>query len=312
MTMNDLFDDIFELPDPDRQEQFASLVGLKEVQARLVKEGRVLFDPDSLEAWSMKFHHAVLPAIQALRRRPPLMMFAGDVGTGKTTLAESFGDAIARQEKIGIMVMRMSLRTRGSGAVGEMTRLIGSAFNEVAEVARKGKRARGKPGKAVILIIDEADALAQTRETEQMHHEDRAGVNALIRGIDGLSASRLPAIVVMCTNRLDAMDPAVMRRACVSVTFHRPDESQRAQVLQAALGHALNRDVIVQLAKDTGPAAGREYGYTYSDLSQRLIPAIVLDAYPDRAITCASALATLVRIEPSRPFASASSQTSGA
>ena len=33
---------------------------------------------------------------------------------------------------------------------------------------------------AVILLVDEADALAQSREAAQMHHEDRAGVNAFL------------------------------------------------------------------------------------------------------------------------------------
>ena len=53
--------------------------------------------------------------------------------------------------------------------------------------------------------------MAQSRELGQMHHEDRAGVNALIRGVDYL---------VMCTNRLEALDHAVpiRRRKIESLT----------------------------------------------------------------------------------------------
>ena len=40
-----------------------------------------------------------------------------------------------------------------------------------------------KPELAAILLIDEADALAQSPAQSQMHHEDRAGVNALVRKI---------------------------------------------------------------------------------------------------------------------------------
>lgn len=301
--MKDLFDDVFELPDPERRAQLEQLVGLDEEKERLVKEGRALLDPESLESWSKQFHGNVLPAIEELRNRPPLMIFAGDVGTGKTSLAESFGDAIARREKIGITVMRLSLRARGSGAVGEMTRLVGSAFAGVAEVARQGVRARGgKPAKAVILIVDEADALAQSRETEQMHHEDRAGVNALIRGIDALRSGRLPAIVVMCTNRIEALDPAILRRASVRMRFRRPDLRQRIHVLQSALGNALSEGEILRIAEATGTAQDRPYGFTYSDLRERLVPGIVLDAYPQQAITISGAMATLSRIEPTRPF----------
>ena len=75
----------------------------------------------------------------------------------------------------------------------------------------------------MVLVIDEADALAQSREMAQMHHEDRAGVNALIRGIDELAGRRLPIAVVLCTNRPDAIDPAVRRRAAEIFRFERPD-----------------------------------------------------------------------------------------
>ena len=57
-----------------------------------------------------------------------------------------------------------------------------------------------------------------------MHHEDRAGVNAFIRGVDRLSNGQLPAAVIMCTNRLGALDPAVKRRAADILTFARPTD----------------------------------------------------------------------------------------
>ena len=59
-----------------------------------------------------------------------------------------------------------------------------------------------------------------------MHHEDVSGVNAFIRGIDRLSNRRLPAAVIMCTNRYESLDPAVKRRAAEILTFHRPDDVQ--------------------------------------------------------------------------------------
>jgi AAA+ superfamily predicted ATPase len=65
-----------------------------------------------------------------------------------------------------------------------------------------------------------------------MHHEDRAGVNAFIRGIDQLAAAEVPAAVLMCTNRLKALDPAIQRRAAEVLVFSRPDENRRAMLLQ--------------------------------------------------------------------------------
>ena len=66
-----------------------------------------------------------------------------------------------------------------------------------------------------------------------MHHEDRAGVNAFIRGIDRIANAKLPAAVIMCTNRLSALDPAVRRRAADVLSFARPNDEQRRVVLSS-------------------------------------------------------------------------------
>jgi len=226
MTSEHFFDEVIELPDPDVQRQFQDLVGLDDVKELLLKEGRLLLNPALLEEWSQKQHRQRLPCIDIFLDRPPLILFSGDVGTGKTTLANSFGDAIARSERIKVTVLRLSLMTRGRGAVGEMTQLISQAFKEVESRVGRGTVGR-KPGTAMILVIDEADALAESRAVEQMHHEDRAGVNALIRGIDHLTHKRLPILIVLSTNRHEAMDPAVLRRAAAHFRFARPNDAQR-------------------------------------------------------------------------------------
>ena len=106
------------------------------------------------------------------------MVLAGDVGSGKSELAETIGDAVARQENIDITLFPLSLTTRGQGRVGEMTQLLSAAFDYTIDEARKLQSNGGHARGAVILLIDEADALTQSREATQMHHEDRAGVNA--------------------------------------------------------------------------------------------------------------------------------------
>jgi AAA+ superfamily predicted ATPase len=144
---------------------------------------------------------------------------------------------------------------------------------------------------AVILLVDEADALAQSREGAEMHHENVSGVNAFIRGLDRLANARLPAAVIMCTNRFEALDPAVRRRAADVLIFGRPGDEARRRLLEprlAQLGFAAS-DIDAMVAA-TGPRDGQP-GFTYSDLTQRLIPGIVLDAYPHRAIEPQRALA---------------------
>lgn len=59
---------------------------------------------------------------------------------------------------------------------------------------------------------------------------------------------------------------------------------------------------IHSLVVATGATDGRSYGYTYSDLAQRLLPALVLDAFPDGPIDYERALSIAKRMEPTPPF----------
>ena len=183
-----------------------------------------------------------------------------------------------------------------------MTHLLSAAFDyTIAEAVKlKGTgRARG----AVILLVDEADALAQSREAAQMHHEDRAGVNAFIRGIDRIGNGKLPAAVIMCTNRLSALDPAVTRRAADILAFSRPDDKQRHAVLDEPLRQfGFTKPQIDALVAATGAQNGRTYGFTFSDMTQRLLPAIVLDAYPTSAVNPTRALLIAQDMVPTVPF----------
>jgi AAA+ superfamily predicted ATPase len=294
--------EIDELPDNAVERRYESLVGLDDYKDRLTKEAALLLDPTMLDQWSKEHHGTVIAATQAFRERIPFFLFAGDVGTGKTALAETFGDAVARDRNMQILLMRMSLRARGSGSVGEMTQLVSSAFDYVKEeiaIPKEGKA----PKRGAVLLIDEADALAQSREMAQMHHEDRAGVNALIRGIDAVAVDRRPVIVVMCSNRLGAIDPAIQRRAAEIFIFSRPNTEQRETVLASAFHDSgLSDEEIRQLAELTGPTKERDYGYTFSDLTTRLIPTAVLDALPDRPLTF-DRIAELARASPpTAPF----------
>jgi SpoVK/Ycf46/Vps4 family AAA+-type ATPase len=298
-----VFEEVREFPDPAAARRFASLVGLDGMKERLLREARLLLDPESLSAWSSKHHRQKIKIVDFFRDRPPLFIFAGDVGTGKTILAETFGDAVARQANIGVTLYALSLNARGTGAVGEMTSLLLAAFAEVKQAAKKGAGRGSKPRYGVVLLIDEADALAQSRELGQMHHEDRAGVNALIRGVDDLATSNLPAIVVMCTNRLEALDPAVRRRAAVTFNFNRPNETQRAAFLKPVLEElGFTAQQIHALVAATGATHGRSYGYTYSDLAQRLLPGLLLAAYPSGPITFELAKEVVERHPPTPPF----------
>lgn len=292
----------YEYPDPSAMSRLASLVGIDDKKERLEKGLKLALNPNSLSSWSQRHHNKVIKSIESIANRPPLFILAGDVGVGKTALAESVGDAVARSENIGIYLYRMSLASRGSGLVGEMTKLVSAAFSEVAESSRKLKLQGGRVSGGCILFIDEADALVQTREDSQMHHEDRAGVNAVIRGIDDISANGLPMAVIMCTNRLSALDPAIQRRAADIIIFTRPNDEQRKRIFTNAFFDIGFSDYeIEQLVTATGP---KEQGdcFTFSDLTQRFIPRVVLDAYPHGPVTFSNAMRVLDTIKATPSF----------
>jgi len=303
ISIDELFEKRISYPDFEAQERLSKLVGLDDQISRLSKILGLLVNSKGLENWAKKHHQGADQLVNMILRRPPLIVLAGDVGSGKSELAETIGDAVARQEDIDISLLPLSLSSRGQGRVGEMTQLISTAFEYAVSEAQKLKSSPGASRGGIILLVDEADALAQSREAAQMHHEDRAGVNAFIRGIDRIANGKLPAAVIMCTNRINALDPAIRRRAADILTFGRPDEIQRAAVLASPLNQLGFTQGQVKLLVDvTGAVKERKYGFTFSDLTQRLIPAIVLDAYPHQAITPERALVVAQKIEPTPPF----------
>lgn len=303
IPVEELFERALIYPDFEYQERLNRLVGLDEHKERLSKILGVLVNPTGLESWAKQHHPHAKKLLDVVINRPPLVVLAGDVGSGKTELAETIGDAVARQEGIEINLFPLSLSSRGQGRVGEMTQLLSAAFDHTIAESNKLKSSRGPARGAVILLVDEADAIAQSRENAQMHHEDRAGVNAFIRGVDRLGKERLPAAVIMCTNRLGALDPAIKRRASEILKFDRPSDSQRLAVLGEPLKElGFSQKEIENIVAATGPQNGRSFGFTFSDLTQRLLPAIVLDAYPERPANAGQALKMTKSIIPTSPF----------
>jgi AAA+ superfamily predicted ATPase len=304
VNYDQLFATVLEYPDPVAQERLEALVGLDDVRARLVTEATLLIDPSAVGKWSAKYHNPSLRAAAEVANRTPLIILAGDVGTGKTELAETFADAVARSLRIEMSLYSLSLSARGKGIVGEMTTLIAAAF---ATIATQGKACRTSGGhirRGLILLIDEGDALAQSRELGQMHHEDRAGVNALIRGIDDLRQAGLPVLTVLCTNRPGAIDPAVRRRAAAIFNLGRPTDEQRHALLAKLLdGIRMTAGDMKTLVAATGPTKSRDYGFTFSDIRQRLVPEAVLAAVRhDRPLTAQTLLDAASALEPTRPF----------
>jgi hypothetical protein len=91
-TLDELFERRTIYPDVDAQERLARLVGLDGHKARLTKILSLLVNPSGLEAWAKKHHPHSNGVVSAVLRRPPLVVLAGDVGSGKSALAETIGE----------------------------------------------------------------------------------------------------------------------------------------------------------------------------------------------------------------------------
>jgi len=277
MTKSTIFDREISIPDAGLAAREKTLLGFERRYSRVHDQLRLLLSAGTLEQWS-KAHHGIRLAIcDRIADQYPLVIFHGDVGTGKTAMAETIANRLMTESHSeDCMLFRLSNRVRGSGMVGEMGTLLTEAFRQVAEAAGKTRRA--------VLIIDEGDSIAASRTQDHSHHEDKVGVNTLIQHIDDLRRYGGRIAVILCTNRLSALDPALARRAAIVEEFRRPDPAERAELIAMDLGDlGLTRPQLEELVAVTGPRAGST-GWTYSDFRTRFYPAAVAKAFPAQAL----------------------------
>lgn len=246
-------------PHREQQSDFDELVGIGTIKDALVTELSLILDRQRLDSWRKKHHPKGLKFYDRARSSTPLVILSGDVGCGKTALASCVATPVARSIDNRIAVFETPSDVRGGGHVGELSTRLTEAFTQ----ARTRARAVGRG----ILIIDEADDVATRRGQSQAHHEDRAGVNVLIKLIDQLALDPTPMAVIMITNRVDVLDPAVRRRAVLELDFKRPDDEGRATVFRFMLEDTGVAEAdIKRLVKATASTPP----YTFSDLSVRL------------------------------------------
>ncbi|WP_445657915.1 AAA family ATPase [Achromobacter sp. NCFB-sbj8-Ac1-l] len=291
-----VFESKVVLPDADITAKTKGLLGFESLYLRVSKQLQLLINLDQVEAWSKRHHGKRLALVDTLRDQYPFAIFYGDVGTGKSAMAEAIGNRIAKDSKTeDSMLFKLSNRVRGKGSVGEMGTLISEAFAEIKKSIGKDRRA--------ILIIDEGDSLAATRAQDQSHHEDKVAVNTLIQAIDELRASKGRIFTILCTNRMSVLDPAIQRRAAVVEHFRRPDAGQRKELFEMDLGElGFKLAQIASLVVSTG-ASGAKPSWTYSDIRTRLYPTAVALAFPDTALTFTHLEQALLLTSPSPALA---------
>lgn len=292
MSNTTIFDNVTELPNADIKKRVEALIGFEKRFNRVHGNLKLLLDQEGLIEWSKKHHKKQLPVLDTILDRYPLILMVGDAGTGKTVSAEGIADKMVRELGKEGFFIKLSTRVRGEGLHGQMGNLVNSAFDKLKQEAGKKRIA--------FLFIDEADAIATTRSTLQMHQEEKAAVNTLIQKIDEIRTLKGRAIVFMATNRLHFIDEAILRRATIIMEFDRPDEQERHELFSKTLeGTGITENELRQLAKLTGPENNNNVGYSFSDISLKILPEAVATSFPNKPLSSEAIVAAIKKVKPS-------------
>ena len=235
--------------DPAKRVTFANVAGLKEEKEELEE--------------IVDFLRAPKKYTKLGARIPKGVLLVGPPGTGKTLLAK----AIAGEA--GVPFFSIS----GSDFVEMFVGVGASRVRDLFEEAKKNA--------PCIVFIDEIDAVARRRGTGMGggHDEREQTLNQLLVEMDGFGVNE-GIIVMAATNRVDILDPAIMRPGRFDRKVHvgRPDVGGREEILSVhAKNKPLGDDVdLKQIAQTTA-------GFTGADLENLLNEAAIIAAKEDRA-----------------------------
>jgi AAA+ superfamily predicted ATPase len=276
-------------PDKQAKKDYELLVGINEQKTQLLKTLQLLLDEGRIDKWAKTHHKTTLSILAHIKNGSPLIILSGEVGCGKTALAQSVGTPLAELLGAKVKVFETPSNIRGNGLVGAISSRITEVFESVVS--------KLKNDEVGLLVIDEADDLATSRSQNQAHHEDRAGLNVLIRQIDAVRKSGKRLAVIMITNRIVVLDPAVRRRTSLHLVFDRPSEEKLEELLQSILhGTDFTKKELDALLKYCN---AQSVPFSYSDLIQRVAKQALFEAVDqDRPFDAALLMQTLEKTEP--------------
>ena len=277
-------------PDRKAEEIFNGLIGIDKQKEELTATLFLLFDKERIAKWQRTHHGGGLAFLDRVLSEMPLVILSGEVGCGKSALANSVGTPVAKKLESRVMCFETPSDIRGSGRVGELSARVTSAFQQV--------KARIKSNECGLLIIDEADDLATSRSQNQAHHEDRAGLNVLVKQIDSINRDKVNLVVILVTNRINVIDPAILRRASLHLTFTRPNDEDRSKVFQYIFRETEVSEK--EIEKLVVASRQKKVPFTYSDLINRIAKQALLRAvHLDKPFNAAIYLEVLKESSPS-------------
>jgi len=217
----------------ETQVRFADVAGAEEAKKNLMEIASYLKSPGVYEKIGASFPRGVV--------------LHGDPGTGKTLLAK----ALAGESGANFIA------TNGSE--------FGSMFVGVSTLKIKRLFARARAMAPCVLFIDEIDAVGGRRMTEgsAAAREMSSTLNQLLVQMDGFENNN-GVIVVAATNRLDSLDPALLRsgRFDRRIQVGKPNLKEREQILKIH-----GRKVRVADELNYGEIARQTIGFSGADLA---------------------------------------------
>ena len=233
----------------DNHTTFENVAGLREEKEELEELVDFLRDPKK---------YTKLGA-----RIPKGVLLVGPPGTGKTLLAK----AVAGEAKVPFFSIS------GSDFVEMFVGVGASRVRDLFDDAKKNA--------PCIVFIDEIDAVARRRGTGMGggHDEREQTLNQMLVEMDGFGVNE-GIIVMAATNRVDILDPAIMRpgRFDRKIMVGRPDVAGREEILAV---HAKNKPVGDDV--DLKRIAQTTAGFTGADLENLLNEAAINAAKTKRA-----------------------------
>lgn len=200
--------------------------------------------------------------IEVGARIPKGVILVGPPGTGKTLLAK----AIAGEA--GVPFFSIS----GSDFVEMFVGVGASRVRDLFEEAKKNA--------PCIVFIDEIDAVARRRGTGMGggHDEREQTLNQMLVEMDGFGVNE-GIIVMAATNRVDILDPAILRPGRFDRKVHvgRPDIKGRREILDV---HVKNKPLGDDVDLDN--VAQTTAGFTGADLENLVNEAAINAAKQDR------------------------------